>query len=89
MDALFSEMQIKLAEITTNAIWTASLIKTSLTVTRTPLTTLKSILKANLNIKNGKTEMDSLYQSIDSESSDVSQRIPIQVMLMTQRTILK
>ena len=68
---------MKLIKITMNAIWTASLIKTSLTITRTPTITLRSILKANLNIKNGKKK-DNKVKHIVNVVSEENWAIPLQ-----------
>ena len=77
---------MKLTKITMNAIWTASLIKTSLTITRTPTITLKSILKANLNIKNGKKK-DNKVEHIANVVSEDNWAIPLQAMSTIQRPI--
>ena len=84
-DDLSSKIEIKLAKITMNAIWTASLIKTSLTITRTPTITLRSILKASLNIKNGKK--DNKVKHIVNVVSEENWAIPLQAMSTIQRLI--
>jgi len=48
------KIELRFARAAVNMIWTARLLKTSLTVTRTPTTTLRSIVKAHLNFNNGK-----------------------------------
>jgi len=77
---------MKLTKITMNVIWTASLIKTSLTITKTPTITLRSILKANLNIKNGKKK-DNRVEHIVSDTSKDIWAIPLQAMSTIQRLI--
>ena len=77
---------MKLIKITMNAIWTASLIKTSLTITRTPTITLISILKANLNIKNGKKK-DNRVEHIVNVISEDNWAIPLQARSTIQRPI--
>jgi len=77
---------MKLIKITMNAIWTASLIKTSLTITKTPTITLRSILKASLNIKNGKKK-DNRVEYIVSDASEDIWAIPLQAMSRIQRLI--
>jgi len=76
---------MKLIKITMNAIWTASLIKTSLTITRTPTVTLRSILKANLNIKNGKK--NNKVEHIANVVSEENWAIPLQATSTIQRPI--
>jgi len=76
---------MKLTKITMNAIWTASLIKTSLTITRTPTITLRSILKANLNIKNGKK--NNKIEHIANVVSEDNWAIPLQARSTIQRPI--
>ncbi|MCD6240874.1 hypothetical protein J7K27_05055 [Candidatus Bathyarchaeota archaeon] len=83
---LSSKMEMKLTKITMNAIWTASLIKTSLTITRTPTITLRSILKANLNIKNGKKK-DNKVEHIANVVSEDNWAIPLQAKSTIQRPI--
>ena len=76
---------MKLIEITMNVIWTANLIKTSLTITRTPTVTLRSILKANLNIKNGKK--NNKVEHIANVVSEENWAIPLQATSTIQRPI--
>ena len=76
---------MKLIEITMNVIWTANLIKTSLTITRTPTITLRSILKANLNIKNGKK--NNKVEHIANVVSEENWAIPLQATSTIQRPI--
>ena len=83
---LSSKIEMKLTKITMNVIWTASLIKTSLTITRTPTITLRSILKASLNIKNGKKK-DNKVEHIVSDASEDIWAIPLQAMSTIQRLI--
>ena len=85
-DDLSSKIEIKLAKMTMNAIWTASLIKTSLTITRTPTITLRSILKANLNIKNGKKKDNKVKHIVNVVSED-NWAIPLHAMPTIQRPI--
>ena len=83
---LSSKIEMKLTKITMNAIWTASLIKTSLTITRTPTITLRSILKANLNIKNGKKK-DNRVEHIANFISEDNWAIPLRAKSTIQRPI--
>ena len=85
-DDLSSKIEMKLTKITMNVIWTASLIKTSLTITRTPTITLRSILKASLNIKNGKKK-DNRVEYIVSDASEDIWAIPLHAMSTIQRLI--
>ena len=77
---------MKLIKITMNTIWTANLIKTSLTITRTPTITLRSILKANLNIKNGKKK-DNRVEHIVNDASEKNWAIPLQAISTIQKAI--
>ena len=83
---LSSKIEMKLTKITMNTIWTANLIKTSLTITRTPTITLRSILKANLNIKNGKKK-DNRVEHIVNDANEENWAIPLQAMSTIQRPI--
>jgi len=85
-DDFSSKIEMKLTKITMNVIWTASLIKTSLTITRTPTITLRSILKASLNIKNGKKK-DNRVEYIVSDASEDIWAIPLHAMSTIQRLI--
>ncbi len=87
MNSLSSKVEMKLAKITVNAVWAASLLKTSLTVTKTPMTTLKSIVKVNLNLKNGKPKIDEDSRIVGDELNGDAQQIPLQVMRITQRML--
>ena len=82
---LTSKIEMKLAKLTVDAIWTANLIKTSLTITRTPATTLRSIIKSSLNVKNGKKSYSE--DNLEISKSKNIQPIPFQAMSAIQRLI--
>ena len=87
VNTLPSKLEMKLVKIAINAVWSASLLKTSLTVTKTPMTTLKSIVKANLNLKNGKTKTNKEDRIIGDGLNENIQQTPLQVMHITQRIL--
>jgi len=66
------KIESRFARAAMNMIWTARLLKTSLTVTRTPTTTLRSIVKAHLNFNNGKKG-----KSEDQAATDKNEAKPI------------
>jgi len=66
------KIESRFARAAMNVIWTARLLKTSLTVTRTPTTTLRSIVKVHLNFNNGKKG-----KSEDQAATDKNETKPI------------
>lgn len=71
---------MKLVKMTVNIIWTASLLKTSITVTKTPITTLKSIVKATLNLKNGKANAKENREDVGDELDGIIKKQLLQSM---------
>ena len=68
-------LEIKFADALLKGIWTLSLIKTSIQVTKTPITTLKSILKTNLGLR-GKGKATLNYQTATCEDERTPQNLP-------------
>jgi len=70
-NSLLCKLEMKFADMMLKGVWSISLIKTSVQVTRTPMTTLKSILKINLGLRmRGKTNLNLNHQLIHKTETE-------------------